>query len=1253
MATINGTKNDDLLIGTAGDDDISGGDGVDTIQGLTGNDTLDGGKDGDVIDGNEGDDSIDGVFGNDTISGGDGNDTVDGGSGNDDIEGNDGADDLDGGSGHDTIDGGTGNDTIDGGSGDDVITAGSGNDLIDAASGHDTVTGGEGDDTIIGGSGQDVAAFAGSIGDFTISQSGTDLIIDDQNTGDGDEGTDTVNDEVFFLQFGDYTLDLTSQANNAPVVQTPLATTDEDNSSTFTMTVVDFDGDAVTTPTLSVTSTNAVNATVANSISIVGGPAPGTTGLGSATDFSVQFNPGDGYQWLAAGESVTETVTVTSTDEHGATFTQTFDVTITGVNDDPEANDVTATAGEDGPGVVINADYSDVDASDTHTFSVDDTGTLGSVTENGDGTFSYDPNGQFESLADGESATDTFSYTVDDGNGGTDTATVTVTVTGANDDPEANDVAATASEDGPGVVINADYSDVDASDTHTISVDDTGTLGIVTNNGDGTFSYDPNGQFESLAVGETATDTFSYTVDDGNGGTDTATVTVTITGANDDPVANDVAATVSEDGPIASISADFSDIDASDTHTFSVDTTGTSGRVSNNGDGTFSYDPDGQFDHLADGESATDTFTYTVDDGNGGTSTATVTVTVTGQNDAPQAGAVADIFNEVNGQNIVIDLNDYVTDPDLTDNLFFTNITQSRDVLPIPFTVIGNGLISINPDDLTSGGFGSPDGIGLGTGESVVTAFTFGVSDDSGATNNSDTGVLTVTINGLNEPTPAGNSAPTAHVVDLTGLDEADGIVSIPFSDLATDPDIGDELTITSMTWVDQYGITRDVEFTGAVNTGEGGDVIIDLTQFFLEEGDLEVISISFTVEDAAGESSSSTVSLEIAGDTPGAGNTPPVAQSIPTPIPGPGNEIIQDVIVDDPGTTTLEIDLSALVSDPDGDPLTITVDAFVIGYSEDGVPITAPYSFDEATGIVTITLADLGLADGESLIGTLQYSVSDGTDTTSGEVTYNYVNPEDGTGAETVALDFEPFSSDSGATIDVTAYEGFTFYGSATVIETDELTAGDGRDGDNSAGIIGGQTTVGGDNVLVGTYSEIDVPVFDETGAPVLDERGEQVIETVVDETFGFTGPGTSFGIGDQGLFYATLAPGLDPDLPTLLPDGIGTSFNLDGLSLNVVGADNVTVTITLYTIDIVEGDPNPFFPTNSDYYYTLVEVDSFEFTINASDGAEVLDFNAVDFADDAPGADDITSFDGVYAVGITTDDGTAVVIDDILITI
>ncbi|HAH48510.1 MAG TPA: hypothetical protein DCM07_27440, partial [Planctomycetaceae bacterium] len=39
---------------------------------------------------------------------------------------------------------------------------------------------------------------------------------------------------------------------------------------------------------------------------------------------------------------------------------------------------------------------------------------------------------------------------------------------------------------------------------------------LLTVNADGTFIYDPNGAFESLGATDTTTDTFSYTIDDGN-----------------------------------------------------------------------------------------------------------------------------------------------------------------------------------------------------------------------------------------------------------------------------------------------------------------------------------------------------------------------------------------------------------------------------------------------------------------------------------------------------------------------------------------------------------------------------------------------------------------------------------------------------------------------------------------------------------------------------------------------------------------
>ena len=62
------------------------------------------------------------------------------------------------------------------------------------------------------------------------------------------------------------------------------------------------------------------------------------------------------------------------------------------------------------------------------------------------------------------------------------------------------------------------------------------TGGEFTVNPDGSYSFDANGDFEYLAVGETATTTLTYLVSDNEGGTDLATVTVTVEGANDAPI---------------------------------------------------------------------------------------------------------------------------------------------------------------------------------------------------------------------------------------------------------------------------------------------------------------------------------------------------------------------------------------------------------------------------------------------------------------------------------------------------------------------------------------------------------------------------------------------------------------------------------------------------------------------------------------------------------------------------------------------
>jgi VCBS repeat-containing protein len=151
-----------------------------------------------------------------------------------------------------------------------------------------------------------------------------------------------------------------------------------------------------------------------------------------------------------------------------------------------------------------------------------------------------------------------------------------------------------------------------------------------------TISLTPAGfaKFNGLSAGETDTATFNYDVSDGITTTHN-TFALTINGVNDAPSAIAIADKVSEDGPAVTLTANFTDPDRDDTHGFSINTAGTKGNVINNNDGTFSYDPNGQFEFLALGQTATDTFAYTVTDNHGASSTATASITVIGQNDAP------------------------------------------------------------------------------------------------------------------------------------------------------------------------------------------------------------------------------------------------------------------------------------------------------------------------------------------------------------------------------------------------------------------------------------------------------------------------------------------------------------------------------------------------------------------------------------------------------------------------------------------
>ena len=170
---------------------------------------------------------------------------------------------------------------------------------------------------------------------------------------------------------------------------------------------------------------------------------------------------------------------------------------------------------------------------------------------------------------------------------------------------------------------------------------------ILTLNGDGSFSYDTNGVFGWLKTGESTTDSFNYSVADGNGDWDTATVTVTIDGADDVPVigGTDTGA-VTEDAGVASgfISVagglTISDDDAGESSFQAATVNGSYGDLTIDAAGNWSYSADNSqaaIQSLDTGESVLDILTVTTADG----TTHDIVITINGAEDAPLIGGVA------------------------------------------------------------------------------------------------------------------------------------------------------------------------------------------------------------------------------------------------------------------------------------------------------------------------------------------------------------------------------------------------------------------------------------------------------------------------------------------------------------------------------------------------------------------------------------------------------------------------------------
>ncbi len=357
---------------------------------------------------------------------------------------------------------------------------------------------------------------------------------------DGNGGTDTA------------TITVTVRGvNDRPVAAGDSYSTDEDTVLTVAAPGVlandrDAEGDA-----LAVSQVDGSGANVGTTFRAASG-ALVTVGA----DGALRYDPNGRFDSLRAGQRVDDTVTYQVSDGNGGTDTATIRLTLTGVNDRPDAADDTIRTDEDtvatvsAPGLLRN----DTDL-DGDTLTVDQVdaaaGNVGrafrtargaTLRVNADGSLSYDPTGQFDALRPGDQATDSFTYRVSDGNGGSDTATVSITIDGVNDAPS----AIADSYDAVGnttLVVSDPVPAGEAAKQLTGSVQDNDTDpdnsradlsirservtsrlgGFATIQSDGSFTYVP-------PTGTTGTsDSFDYSVTDGTA-TARGTVTVELAG---------------------------------------------------------------------------------------------------------------------------------------------------------------------------------------------------------------------------------------------------------------------------------------------------------------------------------------------------------------------------------------------------------------------------------------------------------------------------------------------------------------------------------------------------------------------------------------------------------------------------------------------------------------------------------------------------------------------------------------------------
>jgi VCBS repeat-containing protein len=567
------------------------------------------------------------------------------------------------------------------------------------------------------------------------------------------------------------------------------------------------------------------------------------------------------------------TVTATSTESSTgdtSSVTDTIHVDITPINDPPVAGAVDLGQMNEDTSLTVTAEQllagsSDVEGDALNISSVATDPAVGTITDNGNGVWTFTP------AADLTGDDFLISFTVTDGNGGTATGMATVDITPVNDPPVAGAVDLGSVDEDTSLTFTAEQllansHDVDGDPLTVTGVSVNPHYGTVVENLDGTWTFTPAENFHGDDVALT------FNVEDPSGTWSSNVATVDVLSVNDAPVVGDV--------------------DLGDTHLETAVTFSGRQLLSNSHDvdgdtltvtavsvdpalGAIAYD------------AATDTWTFTPAAGVTGEDVE-IAFTVSDGQASASARAFIDVTDDPSGNR-----------PPVADDVDLGQMNEDSSIRITAAQLLANthdpdgdpraiASLTVNPyyGTVTDNGDNTWTFTPIDNFHGDDVALTFTVSDGKGG---EATAVATVDV--IEQP-----DLPVAGDVDLGQINEDTSITFTAAQLLANsyDPD-GDPMSIASVTVNPHYGIVTD--------NGDGTWTFTPAENFHGND-----VPLTFMVQDNDG-TVSATALVDVLGQ-----NDAPVAGNVDLGQCQAGTERV-----------IFAHELLAFSHDPDGDPLSVT----------------------------------------------------------------------------------------------------------------------------------------------------------------------------------------------------------------------------------------------------------------------------------------------------------------------------------------